>query len=373
MQRLIESFSSINFRNLQPEHLSFSPGLNLFLGPNGQGKTNFLEALAVLGNMRSFRGADTKKMSRVNSSGFRLEGRIRRGNRVDNLEQIVEMGTPAKRQLFFKKRQIGVAEYLQCFPVFPMSPQDTKLVRGAPKSRRALLDRMVFFSDASHLNHIRNYQRSLQQRNAALQRSSDTAEMELWEDNLAKAAARIVESRIRVFKEWKPVFHEIYHQLRGEGFPDLEIYYRWEGPEEELSKAELVNLYRERYNRERGRDRRLGFTMDGPHRHDLHLRVGDRPLRDFLSSGQIKVVSVALSFSGLKEVETRRGEFLPVLFDDIDAELDACVLQNLVEFFGAARQIFITSAHGDSIKKLFPKGLQFQVRSGRAVNEVSNE
>jgi len=373
MQLVIENFSSWNFRNLDSEPLSFEPGLNLFLGANGQGKTNLLEGLAVLANLRSFRGASPRKMVRSGASSYRVQARIQTSSGTRELCQIVEIGSATRRQLSVYKSPISVAEYLQNIPVYVLSAEDIQLVRGAPPLRRALLDRMVFFDDVGHLEKLNHYQAVLRQRNAALHVGSEADELLLWEEQLAESAASIVQSRLRVFESWKPLFLDLYRRLRGEDFPEIDIEYRWEFQNDEKSNSELAENYRERYYRERSRDCRVGYTVDGPHRHDLQLRVGDRPLRDLFSSGQTKIVAAALSLSGLVEVESRRRVFLPVLADDIDAELDERVLKKLVNFLGGDRQVFLASAHRDSILKFFPKALQFQVHEGRADRGVSHD
>jgi len=373
MQRVIETFSSWNFRNLEEKSISFDPGLNLFLGANGQGKTNFLEALAVLGNLRSFRGASPRKMVRSGASDYRLQARFRSPSGPKEIRQIVEVGTTIRRQLLSFNSQVNVADYLQFIPVFVLSGEDIQLIRGAPQFRRALLDRMVFFDHSGHLDELNLYQKILRQRNAALQGGSGAEELLLWEEQLAQSAAAIVEARLRIFESWKPIFFEVYDRLRGEDFPKIDIEYRWEFFKEKISPLELAEKYRERYDRERSRDRRIGYTVDGPHRHDLQLRVGDRLLRDLFSSGQTKIVAAALSMSGLVKVEFHRGELLPVLADDIDAELDEKVLKKLVDFLGEGRQVFLSSAHRDSILELFPKASQFQVQNGWADNGVTND
>lgn len=373
MKLVIETFSSWNFRNLDSEPLSFDPTLNLFLGSNGQGKTNFLEALGLLGSLKSFRGASPKKMVRRGESAFRVEAQIRTSSGSSLLRQIVEIGSVVKRQLFLSGAQISVSEYLQLLPVYVLSGEDVKLVRGLPQFRRALLDRIIFFEHHKHLEELNRYQSLLRQRNAALQSGSSAPEMLLWEERLADSAAAIVLSRLQIFEAWRPRFLDLYQRLRGEDFPEIDIEYRWEFSDSEKSLPGLAEKYRERYYRERNRDRRVGYTIDGPHRHDLQLRVGDRPLRDLFSSGQTRIVAAALSLSGLVEVESRRGEYLPVLADDIDAELDEGVLKNMVNFLGKGRQIFLASAHRDTILELFPTALQFEVRKGRADRGVRND
>lgn len=336
---------SINgFRNLEEATFTFTGGSNLVLGPNGAGKTSLLEAIGVLGNLRSFRAATLRPVIQHGVGAFRLTGRIVDGTISRRLEVVVEAGPPLKRKVFVNGGATKVANYLLFFPVFTITGPDRELVRGAPTERRALLDRFIFLQQPRHLDKLRNYRRALAQRNAALCADMAAPEMEVWNDRLATAAAAVVVARQENAGVLSQRFSEVYQAIGGDGLAKVEIAYRgepWLSLEEAPEKVE--DLYRQRYNETRERDRRAGFTGEGPHRHDVSLRTAGRAIRNVSSTGQSKMVAAALRLATLAQVEKEKNQPYPVVVDDVDAELDGEGLRRLLEYLQGDRQTFLSS------------------------------
>ena len=346
-------FSAASFRNLDVERLQFAAEANIVLGFNGVGKTSLLEAIFVLGNLRSFRSSSLHRVVRHGNSDFRVWGTIKSTEGIHHLEQIVEVGPPVRRTLRVDGSNVNVGQYLQFFPVVAISGADQELVGGGPESRRALLDRFVFLIRPAYLEELRSYRRAIRQRNAALTAGAGNAELEAWEEPLARTAGNVVTARAQGAKVLAEYFSDIYEKLRGKDFPAIEPSYRtepWLDPSEGRQKVE--DLYQQRYNETRARDRLAGFTGDGPHRHDLSLRAAGRGIRYVVSSGQAKVVAAALRLATLAHVEKERHEQFPVIVDDVDAELDSTALTRLVDHLGNERQIFLSSTN-DEIAALF--------------------
>jgi DNA replication and repair protein RecF len=277
---------------------------------------------------------------------------------------MVECSSPAIRTYEINGVRVGLDQYLLQFPVFTLSAADKALVTGPPEQRRAFIDRMAFFFDHRHLEDLNCFKRSLRQRNAALSQQTTSTEMEIWEENLARAAAEVVDRRVEVIQQWKQQFQSMYAFLRVDGFPNIEVTYRGDGPITAGQKETVAKFYRERYYQHRARDCRAGFTLDGPHRHDLVLKADGHPVRDVLSAGQVKIVAAALWMSNLAQAEERRNERFPVLVDDADAELDDTVFGKLVESFGHQRQVMMTSAHDRSLGKTMPAAARWSMVDG---------
>ena len=363
--RLIE-IRTVGFRNLVSDSISWGDASNLVTGANGQGKTNLLEAVAVFGNLRSFRVSSMRQVVAYGELEFFLEGRVETLSGVLRLSQRVGVGPPIRRDLEIAGAAASVSQYLQVFPVFTLSGADRELVAGGPSTRRAFLDRFAFLLENEFFDEVLGYRRTLRQRNAALDSVVDDREMELWEDRLARAAAVVVHRRRRMSERLIESFEPIYSELRGDGFPRVELAYRGEAGLEQAEKvSELEEHYRKRYNETRVRDRRTGFTSEGPHRHDLGLRADGRTVRHMLSSGQSKVVAAALRLASLTQVEKVRGEHLPVIVDDVDAELDSVVLGGLIEHLEGERQLFFSSADGGVSQRLKMGSNRLEVRQGR--------
>ena len=341
--KLVE-FSIHGFRNLELESLSFADRSNFVLGPNGAGKTSLLEAIVVLGNLRSFRSPSLRPALQHGKTAFRLEGRISDGDSSRHLAMEFEVGPPLRRRLFVNGTPMRIDNYLLYFPVFAITGPDRELVRGGPHQRRALLDRFVFLQQPVFFEQLHRYRRVLAQRNAALSAGVGGAEMEVWDDRLAEAAAAIVVARRTSANALSNCFSEVYEALGGDRLPKVEVGYRgehWLAPDESAERVE--ELYRQRYNETRERDRRAGFTGDGPHRHDVSLRTAGRAIRYTSSSGQSKMVAAALRLATLAQVEKETHQRFPVVVDEIDAELDREALRRLLEYLEGERQLFLSS------------------------------
>lgn len=361
------------FRNLRPGTVEWSPLANLLVGGNGQGKTNSLEAVTVLGNLRSFRGGSMRSIVAHGADTFRLEGRVETVSGVVRIGQRVDPGPPVRRELTINGADASPPEYLRVLPVCALSGDDRALVIGGPGERRAFLDRLAFLLEEQHFDELRRYRRALRQRNAALVGGAADDEMAAWEARLAAAGAAVVHRRARTCARLMAGFEGVYRELRGDDFPEISLHYRGEAAVETAENVNQVEeYYQKRYNETRARDRRTGFTGEGPHRHDLGLRANGRAVRHVLSSGQIKVVAAALRLASLKHVEEDRGEVLPVIIDDVDSELDARVLGRLIDHLSGRRQLFFSSADRARLTASALGSSRFEVRQG-AVLKTAGE
>jgi DNA replication and repair protein RecF len=358
------------FRNLGDFDVRFHRRTTAVLGGNGMGKTNLLEAIGILGNLRSFRTPILRQAAAYGETTFRLEGTISAGKTSRRLEQTVEVGPPVRRTLRVDGAEVSVQNYLQIYPVFSITTADRDLISGGPEGRRALLDRFVFLLKPPYLQDLRTYRRALRQRNAALAAGVNDTELSAWDGALAASAARVIAGRIRGAAVLRDHFAAVFEVLRGDGFPDVEIGYRtepWWNPSTDLEKVE--DLYRQRYNETRARDRQMGFTVEGPHRHDLSLRTDNRSVRHVLSSGQAKVVAAALKLAALAYIEKERSEHIPVIADDVDAELDSAVLVRLVSHLGRERQLFLSSTRDEIVETVAHPTRRIWLENGSCVRQ----
>jgi DNA replication and repair protein RecF len=330
----ILSLSASKFRNIPTGNISWLARANLLCGGNGEGKTNLLEAITVLGNLRSFRGATPRVMVCHGQPGYRLGAELQGAGGRRTIEQRVTVGPPLARDLLIDGRSATVSEYLSLCPVFALSAVDDRLVTGPPQQRRAFVDRLAFLLEPQTLAEIRSYQRALRQRNAALSAAGPDDELAAWEGPLAAAAARLVARRMRAVQTIKTRAAEIYRRTGGTGFPELSLKYSceaWLNGEKPLKILE--KSYQNRYNETRARDRKAGHTLEGPHRHDLR--------------------------------EEDRGDRFPVVIDDVDAELDNKVLESFGRALDDERQLFLSSARAESALHVATDMGRFDVNGGR--------
>jgi DNA replication and repair protein RecF len=357
-----------DFRNIAEHEFDFAAATNVILGANGAGKTSLLEAVVVLGNLRSFRAAGLRRAVRHGERSFRLAGSVSTAGRRRRLEVLVEAGPPIARTLRVDGLTAPVDQFLQLFPVFAITAQDHELVTGGPEGRRAFLDRFVFLLQPSHIERLRSYRRLIRQRNAALVGGAGDAEIKAWEEPLAAAAAAVVEAREMGGAALAESFSEVWQRMSQERSPRVAVEYRsenWKSSPKSLQKLE--DLYRQRYNETRTRDRQMGFTVDGPHRHDVSIKTEGRSVRYVLSSGQTKGVAAALRIAALRQVERERKERFPIIVDDVDAELDDAALTLLVRSLGGERQIFLSSTSEEVAEFAGRNGCCIRLENGKPV------
>jgi len=340
----IEYIATWNYRNLRPGRVDLSTGVNVLSGSNGQGKTNLIEALAVVGALRSFRVHRLRHVVRKGEGFFRLEAGLKNaaGSTILNLSW--EAGSPSKREIRLNGEKVSIGRYLQVFPMVVVASTDQDLVVGKPAVRRAYLDRLTFLLDPQHIVVLQEYRQLLRQRNAALGRSIARGDMRLWEDQLARAAARVVVGRRRTVEALVSRFRRIQCTIGGDTFPEVGLRYTGEPSSGGGGSVEtLAEIYRKRYNDQRDRDRETGYTTTGPHRHDLMISGVTGHVREYFSAGQIRVIAAALRLSFLEEVEEHRGEKLPLGIDDVDTELDARVTRRFLSLAAQGRQLIVTT------------------------------
>jgi DNA replication and repair protein RecF len=366
------NLTTTNFRNLAPATLTWSAEVNLIVGDNGAGKTNLLEAISVLTTLYSFRTRRMHGLVRHGEREFFVAGEIagREGRR--RLEQTVSIGPPLTRELSVDGRRATTAEFLEICPIFAITGAHQLLVTGPPIQRRRFLDRYAFLLEPVTLQEVRRYQRALRQRNAALARRAADDELAAWEARLSMAAAAVTLRRDAAAERLAPAFASSYAACRGEGFPDVSLRYvsaPWLNLQN--SREIVEESYRKRYNETRARDRRVGSTVEGPHRHDVRLDTDGRPVRDVLSSGQTKVVATALLLAAVGTVEQSRGEPLPVVIDDVDAELDREVFARLSDELFGERQMFLSSARPEAVAPLVASSYTLRMSHGQSCGHTA--
>ncbi len=364
-----------SFRNLADGAVRFSPGVNLVLGANGHGKSNLLEAVAVLGTLRSFRTSSLRRVVRHGSARSVIRGEVQSRDTISDLGVEVVVGSTVERHQVLNGQASPVDEYLPVLPVEVLTGRQDDLVSGEPQIRRSFMDRLAFQLRPAVLVELRRYRSLLQQRNARLRAGFRGLDGVVWEQQLARAAADVVLLRRAVIETLRPHLVQVFQEVAADKVPDLEIEYRTESWLPEADCGELAEVYEKRYALARERDERLGFTGYGPHRHDLGLVVENRPAAEVLSSGQAKLVAASLRLAARAAVEgDGHGDTTaPILMDDADAELDGEALVNLLERVRRGRQVILSSPRGDSIRQEIQPDAVLWVRDGSCLSGLDVE
>lgn len=361
----LERITTRNFRNLEPTDYSFHPAVNLFVGMNGQGKTNLLEAIYFLATTKSFRTPRLASLYRFGSTSLFVGGAISR----DHLEQTMSAGidaTSGQRALLFNGQTIGLGDYLSAMHVFAYSASRLEIIRGGPEERRRFLDRGVASIQRGYIEQLGRYQRVLKQRNALLQsiaaRTASAGALDPWDEELAIAAQGVSLARLRYTDRLAAVFASVV-SLHGYRVPDLQFRYV-SGTVED--PAAPIEVWRERFRRLRNDEIRLRRTLPGAHRDNLLFSTAGRPAAEVLSGGELKTIVLLLKFSKIGLFREATGEAPLFLLDDIDAELDLEILESLLSRLPPETQLFATSAKESYLSSLRATPHQrFRIDHGR--------
>ncbi len=361
---LLQKLRVKNLRNLAQISLDPSERVNLLYGSNGSGKTSVLEAIHVLALGRSFRSRQMSSVIRLGEEEAIIYGRVSRGN-VSH-----ELGVGKARNGETRYRVDGgtvgsVAELAGLLPVVLLLPETFELLNGGPLGRRQFLDWGVFHVEHSYLEHWRNYQRSLKQRNSLLRRGRiDGRQLAVWDEHLVHYGEIIDAARRRYLDLLEPKVRGMLEAFQIDTAHIRIDYARGWGKDRSFAEVLLA-----------GRDRDIagGRTLAGPHRCDLRLTVQGLDARDHLSRGQQKVVICALKLAQGACLADLTKQASIYLIDDLHAELDdqnARVFCRLLEQLQT--QVFITSLNKDVASHYWSPDLplkMFHVEQG-GVNEV---
>ncbi|HUF16514.1 MAG TPA: DNA replication and repair protein RecF [Thermoanaerobaculia bacterium] len=340
---ILRTLEARNFRNLEEAQVAFHPEANLIIGDNGQGKTNLLEAIYFLATTRSFRTARTTNLIRLGAPSLFVRGTIEERDLQRVLSIGIEAASERRRELRINEEKVQVHRYASVLHLFAYSASRLEIVRGGPEERRRFLDRGIATIQPGYLKELTRYGRSLQQRNALLQKIS-TGEaspklLDAWDQELVTAAMPVVEARARYTTSLVDEFRRVvsahdYH------VKNIEITYQPSGFDPGCDPAEALR----ELGKNRPRELAAGFTVVGPHRDTLAFEVEGRPAADLLSSGEIKMTVLFLKFAKIAIYRALLEARPLFLLDDIDAELDLKIMERLLRYVEGSVQIFATSA-----------------------------
>eukprot|EP01136_Pigoraptor_vietnamica_P022290 Opistho-1_new@73246 len=345
----LKNITLLNFKNYASAELKFAKTVNVFVGNNGAGKTNLLDAIHYLCLCKSYFNPIDSQQIKANEDLFLLQGDFDRSEKNEKITCGLKRNQ--KKQFKRNKKEYDkLADHIGLFPVVMISPYDVNLVMDGSEERRKFIDNVISQTDSKYLDELIVYNRHLQNRNALLKqvaatRKLDVTLLQILDEQLIISGNRIFEKRKQFLKEFIPLFNQHYTYI--------------------TSSAEVVSLtyqsqlnderFEELLNRSIEKDRILERTTTGIHKDELLFAIGDMPLKKFGSQGQQKSFLIALKlaqYSYLQQYKT----FKPLLLlDDIFDKLDDLRVHKLMEMvshhdFG---QIFITDTGKERVLSVF--------------------
>jgi DNA replication and repair protein RecF len=323
-----------NLRNIPFAEFSFSGRQQFFVGPNGQGKTNLLEAVGFVTALRSFRTADTALLVAQGHREGALAAEFEH-EKFGPSRVVVTLRSGGKEVTCDGERVTRLADFLGRFPTVVFSSQDQQLVRSAPALRRRWLDLALAGVDAPYLYSLTNYHRALDGRNQLLKRQAPAAELAAFEAPLAEAAAALVTARRAGVGTLAPHVTAAYAALSADAEPAALAY-------EADTDAGDAPAWRAHFEKSRPRDLQFRSSLSGPHRDDLALKIGGRSAKDYGSEGQQRSLVLALRLAQVSHVRAATGVQPVLLADDVLGELDPDRRRRFWSALGEDRQVLAT-------------------------------
>ena len=346
---ILEKLTILNYKNIGEVTLDFSPKVNCFIGHNGVGKTNVLDAIHYLSFCRSSISNTDSQVIRHGEEFFMLEGRYA----TDEGEpEIVYCGMKRGTKKHFKrngKEYRRLSEHIGLIPIVMVAPADNMIIDGQSEERRRLMDMVISQFDHAYIDHLSRYTKALQQRNSLLRQDEepDASLLDVLEEQMGYEGECVFAAREAFVNELIPVFQRYYEAISG-GREEVGISY-----ESHCRRGPLCEVIR----RDRFKDRAVGYSLHGVHRDDLLFTLGSQMKREG-SQGQNKTFAVALKlaqFDFLKRTASRTTPLL--LLDDIFDKLDSDRVERIVEIVSASGfgQIFVTDTNRDHLDKILAR------------------
>lgn len=389
------------FRNYRRQILHLHPGITVFVGENGQGKTNLVEAISYLSTLSSHRVASDMALVHQGENAALIQARVHRGQMSTSVEVEIYAGRANRARI--NRGNARPIEILGILTSVMFVPEDLRLVRGGPQERRIFLDELMV-QLRPRMETVKNdYDKVLRQRGALLKNLSlaqrrgqdaDTSTLDVWDDQLARLGAEIIVHRVRIISHLRPYVESYYRDIsQGKKIARIDYAanvdkYRFSLPSpleladenqrknvEERENNLMDEQYVERIMKEalserRAEEIRRGVNLVGPHRDDVELSLGTMPAKGYASHGESWSYALALrlaSWDVLKEDSI--GEYSqPILIlDDVFAELDSQRRNRLAEIIRSSEQVLITAA----VREDLPEELHgdvFTVKNGEIVD-----
>jgi DNA replication and repair protein RecF len=388
----VSHLSLVDFRSYSEVELPLDSGVTAFIGPNGQGKTNLVEAVGYLASLGSHRVAQDAPLVRLGAERAIVRASVATASDPAARSTLVEIEiTPGKanRARVNRSPVNRPREVLGILRTVLFAPEDLALVKGDPGDRRRYLDELLVARAPRYAGVRSDYERVLKQRNALLKsagsamrasrggsaRGPDLSTLDVWDTHLAQAGAELLAARLELVDALRPLTAKAYESVAaseaGTGNADARLEYKSSlGPGVELvpDRAHLAQAIAEVAGQRRKDEIERGVSLIGPHRDDLVLGLGPMPAKGYASHGESWSFALALRLASFELLRTVGTD--PVLIlDDVFAELDTGRRQRLAELVSSAEQVLVTAAVPDDVPEAL-SGAKIDVLDG-AVRRAS--
>ncbi|TCM45740.1 DNA replication/repair protein RecF [Kribbella sp. VKM Ac-2568] len=373
----VTALGLVDFRSYQQAEVQLAPGVTAFVGPNGQGKTNLVEAIHYTATLGSHRVASDAPLVRAGAARAIVRTEVRSDHERDLVIELEINPGRANRARVNRAPVPRPREVLGLLRTVLFAPEDLALVKGDPSERRRFLDELLTLRTPRMAGVRQDYDRILKQRNSLLKsasvarrqnRSGGAVEgqlrtLEVWDSHLARAGSELLATRLELLESLRPLVSGSYDAVaRGKG--DARLEYKSSVPLEPgvTSREELAEVILSAVHERRSDELDRGVSLVGPHRDDMVLGLGDLPAKGYASHGESWSFALALRLASYELLRSDGGE--PVLIlDDVFAELDTQRRDRLAELVAPAEQVLVTAAVGADVPAEL-SGVRFDVGDG---------
>ena len=363
---ILDSLEVNNFRNLSGK-IFWGSGLNIIYGNNGQGKTNWLEAIHTLSRTKSFRTQRLQESIRFGEQTAFIEGQVTAG---ENLHREMRISLRENtKSIWVNGKRETLARYLGLLQVFAFTADQLEVVRGMPEARRHFIDRGVASLRPAYVQTVSDYNKVIKQKNRILH---DASERELrleevenliapWNEQLGRLGTEIHEARVDYTERLNLVIERTL-------FEPAELQIRYLSALE--SKGDLSDyeaLLRQRLELRLPAEVSAGRALVGPHRDDLGIHLAGREMRTYGSSGQQRSALLLLDLAAISVYNSSHNDYPIFLVDDVDAELDEKRIRRLLEYLEGRTQTFITTSKRSHLEGFLSRANVQEIVQGEAV------
>lgn len=333
-----------NFKNYSEADVSLCDNVNCFVGNNGAGKTNLLDAVYYLSFCKSYFNPVDSQNIKVGEDYFAIHGHYGE----DMTSCILKRGS-GKQMKWNKKVYKTLTEHIGKIPLVMVSPNDQQLITGGSDLRRKFMDGVIAQTDRQYLEHLIHYTKALEQRNKLLKqmwddRLWDDAMVAVWDAQLVTHGDYLYECRSRFIGDFAPLFGEYYHWIAGSEEPGTIVYSHVEQPLLlQLQECRQADKYSQ-------------YTTAGPHKDDLLFNLsGEMSVKRFGSQGQQKSFALALKLAQFQYILNHSGQKPILLLDDIFDKLDMLRVKRLIALVGSERfgQVLLTDTQPGRVQAIF--------------------
>lgn len=347
---ILKRISILNYKNLEQVELNFSSKMNCFIGQNGMGKTNLLDAVYYLSFCKSTTNPIDSQNVRHDQEFFVIQGFYA----TDGGEpEEVYCGLKRRQKKQFKrnkKEYTRLSDHIGFIPLVLVSPADAELIAGGSEERRRFMDVVISQYDKEYLEALIRYNKALAQRNTLLKadQEPDDELMSVWEEMMAASGAIVYKKRCDFIAEFIPIFQSFYSYISQD---KEKVNLTYESHAAEGSLSDLLRGSRQR-------DRIMGYSLKGIHKDDLVMQLGDFPIKREGSQGQNKTYLIALKLSQFDFLRRTGSNTTPLLLlDDIFDKLDASRVEQIVKLVAGDSfgQIFMTDTNREHLDQILKK------------------